>query len=228
MAITEALKGIQAVIFDCDGVLVDSEVIYGAVEREHLSAIGLEYDELTYRQRFTGLNNPDFYRALHMDYAVLDKGPFPDSFRQSLTSAIQVRIDEELRTIEGIEELLDSLKRPMAVASSSSPKSLAKKLRQTKLDRWFDGHVYSGENVENGKPAPDLFLLAANQLGVDPSRCIVVEDSVNGVKAGRSAGMVVWGFTGGGHADPDLGKRLTDNGADEVFESFKDMMRAIG
>ncbi|NVK34698.1 MAG: HAD family hydrolase [Rhodobacteraceae bacterium] len=217
----------KAVIFDCDGVLVDSEVIYGALEREHLAEIGLDYDDLTYRRRFTGLNDPDFYQALQKDFALLDKGPFPETFRSNLKSATQRRLDEELHTIEGIETLLDTLTCPVAVASSSSPDSLRKKLTQTHLIDWFGSHLYSGEDVENGKPAPDLFLMTAAELGVAPADCVVVEDSVNGVKAGVAAGMQVWGFTGGGHADADLGQRLSANGAALVFASFEKMQAHV-
>ena len=125
--------------------------------------------------------------------------------------------------MEGLEPLLASMTLPKAVASSSTVRSLQRKLSLTGLASWFGDHVYSAEHVEHGKPAPDLFLHAAAKLGHAPGDCIVVEDSVLGVQAGVAAGMQVWGFTGGGHGDAGLGQRLANAGAVRVFDRFHDM-----
>ncbi|MEP3276518.1 MAG: HAD family hydrolase [Stappiaceae bacterium] len=213
----------STIIFDCDGVLVDSERIYVSVEREHLAEIGLHYELNDYMSRFVGLMDVDFIAALTEDYRALDKGSFPHDFEQTMRAACLTRIENELLAIDGIDGFLDHYSGDVAVASSSTISGLHKKLRLTDLHHRFDPHIYSGEHVERGKPAPDLFLHAAESLGSRPEECLVVEDSVNGVKAGRAAGMTVWGFTGGGHADDGLTDRLNDAGAHDVYDSFESM-----
>lgn len=218
----------EAILFDCDGVLVDSEVIYGAVELEWLTRIGLRYDPDTYRTRFTGLDPRSFTREIRADHAAQTGTAFPDTFFNEMNAEIRRRLDRDLTAVSGIKDLLDRLSdRPMAVASSSRLERLTAKLRQTGLIDRFAPHIYSGEQVPNGKPSPDLFLFAAARLGVAPPACLVIEDSVNGVKAGRAAGMTVWGFAGGGHADARLAERLIQAGAQRAFSSHDQMAAAF-
>ncbi|WP_417671339.1 HAD family hydrolase [Roseibium sp.] len=213
----------QVIIFDCDGVLVNSEVIYHAVEMDHLARIGLIYEPLAYSVRFTGLHGRDFMAALRADHAKLDQGPFPEDFQNNMVRDMYVRMETELAVVDGIHDLLDRHSGLRAVASSSAMKGLRRKLEITDLGHRFDGHVYSGDQVEHGKPAPDLFLMTADKLGAAPEECLVLEDSVNGVKAGVAAGMTVWGFTGAGHADDGLGARLKAAGAHDIVSSFAEM-----
>lgn len=212
-----------AILFDCDGVLVDSEVIYVEVERDHLSRIGLHYDLEDYQSRFNGLTSADFGALLHQEYEALGKGPIPADFFDNLDAATKERMDRDLTAIDGIIPLLNAYDGPLAVASSSRLFQLNNKLRQTGLHDYFDPYIYSGEQVANGKPAPDLFLFAAENLSVEPERCVVIEDSVNGVRAGCAAGMAVWGFTGGSHANDALGNRLAAAGAEKVFASHAEL-----
>ncbi|GGB39006.1 haloacid dehalogenase [Roseibium aquae] len=207
----------EAILFDCDGVLVDSERIYVDVERDHLSRIGLNFELDDYMARFQGLGANDFHSALDADYRALGKGPLPESFWPDLDAATKLRMDAELVDIRGIKPLLEAHTGPRAVASSSSLPALIRKLGHTGLSRYFEPHIYSGEQVENGKPAPDLFLFAAGKLGIAPERCLVIEDSSNGVIAGLAAGMTVWGFTGGGHCQAGHGRKLRAAGADLVI-----------
>ncbi|GAB4516206.1 MAG: HAD family hydrolase [Roseibium sp.] len=213
----------EAILFDCDGVLVDSETIYVEVEREHLSRIGLHYELHDYMDRFQGLGSDDFWSALDRDHRALGKGPLPQSFGPELDAATQDRIDRDLVEIAGIRQLLKAHNGPRAVASSSRLQRLTRKLRHTGLFDYFDPHIYSGEQVANGKPAPDLFLFAAQKLSVAPSRTLVVEDSANGVMAGRAAGMTVWGFVGGGHSHDGHADRLRAAGAHRVVDSHDDL-----
>ena len=215
----------SAIIFDCDGVLVDSERIAIAVEREHLGRIGLFYDATEYLSRFVGLTNEDFHDALDSDHQTLHGSPLPPSFFGDLKAACRARYESELTSFDGLTALLDDLDGPVAVASSSSKELLHRKLEITDLHGRFDPHIYSGDEVRNGKPAPDLFLLAAARIGRDPAQCLVIEDSVNGVRAAMAAGMAVWGFTGGGHADEGLAGRLTEVGAQKVFSNYADVLR---
>src|SRR5207248_156325 len=107
-----------------------------------------------------------------------------------------------------------------AVASSSTKEGLERKLRQVGLWQYFEPHVYSADHVQNAKPAPDLFLHAAERLGVAPKQCLVLEDSVHGVTAARAAGMRVWGFLGGGHVHDRHGVRLTAAGAERLVQDW--------
>lgn len=212
-----------AIIFDCDGVLVDSEVIYLAVETEHLATIGLSYDEVTYRRRFMGLNSRDFIATLRADHEEMGSGPFPEDFHSVIMQSAYTKMETDLQAIGGIHALLEAHSGPRAVASSSALKMLHWKLEKTGIAPFFDDHVYSGDQVENGKPAPDLFLMAAEAIATPPAECIVIEDSRNGVRAGVAAGMTVWGFIGGGHNYDGLSETLMDAGADRVFTSHTEM-----
>ncbi len=209
-----------AIIFDCDGVLVDSERIAIAVEREHLARTGLVYDTTDYLSRFVGLTNQDFHLATQADHQALNGRPLPDGFFEEMKAECVARYDAELTSFDGLEAFLDGYDGAVAVASSSSGPMLRRKLELTALHTRFDPYIYSGDDVAQGKPAPDLFLLSASRLGQDPSRCLVIEDSVNGVLAAVAAGMKVWGFTGGGHADAGLQGRLVGAGAQMVFSSY--------
>lgn len=217
----------EAILFDCDGVLVDSEVIYVEVEREHLARIGLHYDLDEYMDRFQGLGSTDFWATLDQDHRALGKGPLPETFGDELDAATMERIDRELTEISGIKQLLDSHKGARAVASSSRLNRLNHKLRHTGLFSYFDPHIYSGEQVENGKPAPDLFLFAAQNLGIAPSSALVIEDSANGVKAGLAAGMTVWGFVGGGHSHDGHREQLAAAGAHKVVDSHDNLAELL-
>ncbi len=217
----------RAIIFDCDGVLINSEVIHISVERAYLSNIGLDYEITEFLTKFVGLNNDDFISTLELDYAALNKGPFPDSFMEEITPIAWKRFKDELKAVNGLTDLLDHFMGAVAVASSSGLDILHKKLHMTGLSPYFDPYIYSGDQVINGKPAPDIFLLAAQGINHAPPDCIVIEDSVNGVKSGLAAGMNVWGFTGGGHGDAELGNRLQTAGAHAVFSTFAEINAAL-
>lgn len=211
----------SAIIFDCDGVLVDSEMIYLSVEREFLGRQGLSFDEDEYRRRFMGLKTADYIAALDEEHRRVKGRGLPDTYAADFRSECIRRLKAELQIIDGIETLLDHYSGAVAVASSSAVETLQLKMEMTGLHPRFAPHIYSGDLVENGKPAPDLFLLAAKQIGRAPANCLVIEDSVNGVRAGLAAGMTVWGFTGGGHADDGLESRLRAAGAHDVLPHFE-------
>ncbi|WP_298816636.1 HAD family phosphatase [uncultured Roseibium sp.] len=213
----------EAILFDCDGVLVDSETIYVQVEREHLARIGLQYDLDEYMDRFQGLGSEDFWAALDRDHRELGKGSLPENFFEELDVATMRRMETELLEISGIKQLLNGHEGLRAVASSSRLQRLIQKLRHTGLFSYFDPHIYSGEQVKNGKPAPDLFLFAAHKLGVSPARTLVIEDSSNGVKAGLAAGMTVWGFVGGGHSHDTHAAQLEEAGAHQVVNTHQNL-----
>ncbi len=216
----------DALIFDCDGVLVDSEVIAIQCEREILAGWGLDYPFETFVQRFVGLHNRDFHNAIAADAQAAGL-TLPDDFRTALHANHWKRFEAELKAIDGVLDVAAAFSGLQAVASSSEADKLVRKLELTGLHETFAPHIFSSDLVANGKPAPDLFLLAADRIGARPDTCLVIEDSVNGVKAARAAGMTAWGFTGGGHADAGLAGRLTDAGAHGVFASHRQIADAL-
>ncbi len=210
----------SAVIFDCDGVLVNTEELVVGLERAHLARVGLIYDHNEFLTRFTGLSEPDFYAVLDADRRERISEGLPEGFQKSIDDAKWPLFEAKLKAITGVADLVFSLPMLKAVASSASASDLVRKLHMAKIHDLFDPHIYSTELVEMGKPAPDIYLLVARELDCAAEDCLVIEDSVNGVMSGVAAGMTVWGFTGGGHADPGLRDRLLDSGATAVFDSY--------
>ena len=217
----------DAVIFDCDGVLIDSETIAHEVEVEALKRLGLLFDSHAYKARFQGLAVRDWAAALDEDHRAQRGVPLPDGFIAGLSAEITRRVLGDIRPIAGATDAARAFGGLKAIASSSPKIELHGKVRSLGLWDDFDGHVYSGDDVSRGKPAPDLFLLAAERLSVAPARCIVIEDSVNGVKAGVAAGMTVWGFVGGPHCLPDQHERLADTGAERVLRHMDEVAVAL-
>jgi len=190
------LSSYDLVIFDCDGVLVDSERLTVHEEARMLTELGwpVTADEVV--GLFMGLS---LTTELEM---VADRlGPAAaEKFEQDLVPRLTAIFDAELTPVDGIPALLDALAQkgvPTCVASSGLPDGIRRKLDRTGLREHFGDRISSASEVEHGKPAPDLFLLAAGRMGVTPARAAVVEDSVPGVQAGVAAGMAVYGFAGG-------------------------------
>lgn len=209
----------KAVIFDCDGVLVDSEILYEEIEHNAIADLGLTYDKDEYRARFMGKSGTDWHSGINDDYVQKYDRPLPADFKDRIKADVMKAMTTKLQAIKGIDDLLKNLSAPKAVASSTKLELLKTKLINTKLSEYFGEHIYSSEQVINGKPAPDLFLLAADKLNTAPKDCIVIEDSANGVQAGLAAGMHVIGFCGGGHCDEKHAQTLLDEGAHKVVMS---------
>lgn len=217
----------DAVIFDCDGVLIDSETIAHEVEVEAMKRLGLLFDSHKYKAQFQGLAVRDWSDALDAHHRAQLGVPLPDGAIQTISAEITRRVLADIRPIDGAVAAARAFAGLKAIASSSPKVELHGKVRGLGLWDDFDGHVYSGDDVQRGKPAPDLFLLAAERLSVAPARCVVIEDSVNGVKAGIAAGMTVWGFIGGPHCLPDQAERLTGAGALRVLPHMSDVAQAL-
>jgi HAD superfamily hydrolase (TIGR01509 family) len=207
------MRRTDLIIFDCDGVLVDSEVLscgcLSAVLAGHGIALGL--DEAL--ERFVGRS----VTAVREHYGELGR-PLPDRFPAELKARVRETFAASLSPIEGVAALLSSLEPPICVASSSDLDRVSFSLAMTGLAEYFGGRIYTAQMVKRGKPAPDLFLHAAAEMGADPRHTLVIEDSVSGVRAGKAAGMTVWGFVGGAHyASRDGRAMLRAAGADRVF-----------
>ena len=187
-----------------------------AIELEALAELGLHYESGPFKARFLGMSNPDYYAALDADAMARLGRPIQQEMRPKMHERVRAVFDRELAAVPGAREAVAAVRLPKAVASSSGVAALDYKLKKLALWEPFAPHIYSAEHVARAKPAPDLFLHAAAQLDVAPTDCLVIEDSVNGVKAGLAAGMTVWGFSGGGHMDEALTARLADAGAQRL------------
>ncbi|MCJ2019311.1 HAD family hydrolase [Methylobacterium sp. E-065] len=212
------------VIFDCDGVLVDSEPLSLACLTAGLNRIGVPIDLATVRARFTGTSMPSIMAHIARDYGVTA----PEGFVDAVKAETLALFDSELRAMRGVAGAVAALGLPRCVASSSDPVRLRHSLTLTGLLPLFGAHVFSSAQVPRGKPFPDLFLFAADRMEVPPEACLVIEDSVPGVTAARSAGMRLAGFTGGGHwvHDP-AGADLVQAGATRIFSDFSDLAAVI-
>lgn len=180
-------------IFDCDGVLVDSEPIAVKVDQAILASIGVPMSEAEIIDRFMGRSASALY-----EYIEEQRGqPIPVELRERWASLYREAFERDLVAVPGVHDAIAKLTQPMCVASSSGLESLHRKLGMTGLLPHFEGHIYSANQVANGKPAPDLFLFAAAQMGFAPRECVVVEDSQYGVSGALAAGMKVFGYAGG-------------------------------
>lgn len=211
-----------AVIFDCDGVLVDSEILALEVEIDILGTLGLSYEPAIFRRRFLGMHDVAFRNALDADRRALHGVGLPDDFLDVVHARRRVAVETRLTEVDGAGLAVEALALPRAVASSTGVAFLEQKLRKTGLWDRFAPHAYSADLVAHGKPAPDIFLHAAAALGVDPATCLAIEDSANGVISARAAGMRVWGFVGGGHCRPESADALREAGAEDVIATWAD------
>ena len=204
------------IIFDCDGVLVDSEGIKSEVVARHLGKLGIAITGATLIERFSGVPDREMYQTLSLETGA----HIPP---EHIAEVHALKIDHcgakgEALAVPGIHQCLDELRgAAVCVASSSSPNMLAHMLKQARLWDRFAPHIFSAHEVKRGKPAPDLFLLAAARLVVAPAYCLVVEDSVAGITAAKAAGMPAIGFAGGCHCGPDHADKLRRAGAQAVF-----------
>ena len=210
-------------IFDCDGVLVDSEVIAFDVLRQMLEGLGRPMSLAECRRRFMGRRTPEVLAEIERDLG----RPIPADMGARMKALLFERLRRELKPVPGVEEAIAHLPRQICVASSSSPERIALSLDVTGLAPLFGAHVFSAEQVAHGKPAPDLFLFAAQSMGMMPDETIVIEDSVAGVTAARRAGMGIIGFAGASHADADLIAALHAAGASIVLTTMADLPDAV-
>jgi HAD superfamily hydrolase (TIGR01509 family) len=210
------------IIFDCDGVLVDSELLSCQCLSEVLAEFGFELGVEQALELFLGRSTAaigQYYR---------ERGEIlPDDFLPRLKSRVLATFAGALQPIPGVDAVLSELKAQHCVASSSDIDRVSLSLNVTGLASHFDSRLYTAQMVKHGKPAPDLFLYAAEKMQADPSRALVIEDSVSGVLAAKAAGMTVWGFVGGSHYHGRDGRAiLTAAGADRVFARMSDFWEA--
>jgi HAD superfamily hydrolase (TIGR01509 family) len=201
------------VIFDCDGVLVDSETIFAKVLGECLTEIDCPVSVDEALLLGFGKNRNTLMAAVESRFGRM----LPDGFFETMRARTALALERELKPMPGVTELLTTLPAARCVASNGHLPRVRERLALTGLLRHFDPHVFSASQVAAGKPAPDLFLLAAHRLQVAPGACSVVEDSVVGVAAAVAAGMPVVGFCGGSHCPKDHAEALLAAGCSLVF-----------
>jgi HAD superfamily hydrolase (TIGR01509 family) len=210
-------------IFDCNGVLVDSESIVADVAAQELTHAGFAVSPEIVARFFTGRRPSDMLG----DIEAATQRQLPPNFGSTLAAATLRRLHTDLRATAHVEHALIWLRGPKCVASSSPLDRVRASLECTGLLRFFDPHLFSANDVTRGKPAPDLFIYVATKMHVAPSDCIVVEDSPAGVAAAHAANMVPIGFIGGSHTNPNLGAQLTNAGARAVIADMRALKSTV-
>ena len=210
---------IELVIFDCDGVVVDSEPISAGVLRTMLAELGLDLTPEDVDAHFTGHT---LARVLERAAALLGR-PLPDSFAPDFDARTFAEFAARLAPVEGVVDVLDRLVVPCCIASNGSHAKMRLTLGTTALASRFEGRRFSAEDVARGKPWPDLLLHAAARMGVAAGHCLVVEDSATGVRAARAAGMRVYGFAPGASAPV-----LLEAGAERTFSRMPELAGLLG
>jgi HAD superfamily hydrolase (TIGR01509 family) len=211
------------VIFDCNGVLVDSESIAAGVLAEAFKRVGMALTVESMTRRFHGRRPADIFAAVE---AATGK-TLPLDFSSTVAAETLRRLRAELQAIPHAAHALTWIRGPKAVASSSPHNRIRASLEVTGLIRFFEPRLFSASDVRKGKPAPDLFLLAAARSQVEPAQCIVVEDSAPGIAAAAAAGMTPIGFVGGSHAAGRLAKDLVATGARTVIADMRALKSTI-
>lgn len=183
------------VIFDCDGVLIDSEVLSMQSWQHLLKTYDVSISAEYFISNFLGKSMQHVERQILDDFGLTVTSQIKDEFQVLLNN----KFAKSLMPTQGIKSLLSRLKVPYCLATSSSPERTEYALSCTGLSDYFTNNLFTRSLVKHGKPAPDLFLYAAEKMGVNPKQCIVIEDSPAGIEAGLAANMQVIHFTGGSH-----------------------------
>lgn len=213
------------VIFDCDGVLVDSEIIAARVEAELLTDAGFEISAEELAETYAGLT----FKDVLIRVEEISRIPFQISMIDRADELVDRRLRAEVRAIEGVHEAVAAVPVPFCICSNSRTERIEFMLERVRLLPLFAGRIFSALETPTGKtkPSPDVFLHAAETLGADPARCFVIEDSVHGVAGARAAGMRVIGFTGASHSYPGHADALTEAGAETVIRRWPELKSVI-
>lgn len=206
------MPGIKHLLFDCDGTIVDSEIIAVRIMLRLLKPYGLEISERDYSQRFPGLREREILTILREEYGITPA----DDFMPQLRTEFVHRFDQELRAVPGMHGLFRRLKTPRSMVSNGSVQHVERSLRRVRLLHALDGQIFSAEQVERPKPHPDVYQLAIKELGLHPGETLAVEDSPTGVQSARQAGLYVIGFLGATHIHDGHREKLESCGADSI------------
>lgn len=213
------------IIFDFDGVLVDTQAIINKIEWQSLLHQGMQMTLEEFTKRFSGAKASTIIEILRKENNLDPLKNLPEVIKEIDESVLTKLSSQKIDPFEGVRDVLQNLPFKKCVASNCSLKILRTLLFTSTLFAYFNSNVFSADMVEKPKPYPDLFLLAAHSMGVKPEQCLVIEDSVIGVKAAVAAGMKVWGFLGGYHIKPETATKLLENGAERTFSSMKELIK---
>ena len=214
---------IELVIFDCDGVLVDSEIISCRTHAGVLTRYGYTITSEQVFDRFLGRSDKQAHAEVESELG----RALPDEYHAALQDELYRTFEAELEAIAGVHEVLDQIVLPACIASSGSHQRMRITLGRTGLLERFAPNIFSASEVAHGKPAPDLFLFAAESMKTKPERCLVIEDSVSGITAARAAGMTVLGFCGGSHCLDGHAATLRTAGAHATFDDMRQLPALI-
>ena len=220
----DKVQTFDLVIFDCDGVLVDSEVISCRAHAEMLTRHGYPISAEQVHRRFLGRTARDATAEIERELG----RPLPESYDLEQRTTLLAALADAVEAIPHLPAALDAIDARICVASSAAHEKIFTTLSRTGLYRRFAPNIFSGSQVSRGKPAPDLFLFAARQMATLPRRCVVIEDSVPGVTGALAAGMTVLGFHGGSHCRPGDGEALRAAGAAVIFDDMRQLPGLIG
>ena len=209
------------VIFDCDGVLIDSEIISARMLVAELARLGLTIDLPYVERHFLGRSYPVVMETIRREFGLDLPAEFEAQYREALLAAFQ----SELKVVPHVHEVLESIGVPFCVATSSSPRRVEMSLKLVGLSELVGDRVFTSTLVPRGKPAPDLFLHAAAKMGAAAERTLVIEDSLTGIRAGLAAGMTVWRFVGGSHLGPHAPAEPEDARPHRRLASFADFFQ---
>lgn len=221
----ESISGrkIKLVIFDCDGVLLDSEKIGNLVEIEALKTLNINISNEDYQKRFAGVTTKNTFASLAKEAGIT----LPKDFLKGVEEKVVCLLEQAVQVIPHVYETLQKIKEPKAVASNSHFDRLSKLLTSRKLTHFFDGYIFSADMVAHPKPAPDLYQYVAQKMLAPPEECLVIEDSATGVQAAKHAGMNVLGFIHSQHCLPEDKIKLLNAGAQQVFFDMRELPCAI-
>ena len=215
------IEQIQLVIFDCDGVLVDSEVLANREAARVKTQLGVPYTTEEHIEKFVGLGRNS--QVVAEELKVL-----PEEYWELMRVARTKAFENELLEMPGIREVLAGIIVPFCMASSGAMEKIETSLRVTGLGKYFPKErIFNSDMVSRGKPAPDLFLFAAERMAVHPKHCLVIEDSPSGIEGAVAAGMRAFAFTGGSHMLPVLVDRLKQAGAEKVFSHMEELPKMV-
>jgi HAD superfamily hydrolase (TIGR01509 family) len=210
------------ILFDFDGVLLESELELNRLTAELLTSLGHATTLEEALEHYTGLTGPDVVRVMEARIG----GPVPAEFHDAMREASKRALAEGIEPVAGAIEFVRQVPHPLpkAVASSSSTRWIRTHLAHLGLGAAFEPHIYSGkEHVSRGKPAPDLYLYAAKQIGVPIDKCVIIEDSKVGATAGLASGARVIGLAAGSHCLDGHGDMLRSAGVTEIAHSFEEL-----
>lgn len=216
------MSNIKHLIFDCDGVLIDSEIIAAQVMVEVLDKFGINITVDYYLRNCTGKT----YSGLRVELAEEFNTPLPSQFLKEVTIEVDIRLNTQLQPIKGIHKVLESTSLPKSVVSNSDVYQVEHAINHVNIAHHFD-HLFSSQMVDKPKPDPGVYLLAAEKLDTNPQNCLVVEDSIAGATAALGAGMNVIGFLGGSHIVEGHSEKLMKLGVKQVAKQTNELGKMI-